>query len=220
MKTNQLPSVILCVLYSVLFNGCATMYAPSSDKITINTIPTGADVYYGAHLLGKTPLTYSFKRETFEQKKLDIRMDGYKNQELALEKTLEKTALFNLGFITTTFGATSWGIDAATGNMIKYSPDSYLVDLEKNNSSNQKYQTRLQRLRFVVLNQDHLMKDIADGDGEYLRTYFESRAFNITFDNYQVFLNHVSRQAPMLLSANESIVFYNNLENMLSYSNP
>ena len=128
LKVIKNSSIILCIMCSALFAGCASMFAPNSDNITIKTNPEGADVYYGGNLLGQTPLTYSFKRETFEQKKLNIRKEGYKNQELLLEKTIEKIALFNLGFTTTTFGATSWGIDAATGNAIKYSPDSYLID--------------------------------------------------------------------------------------------
>ena len=209
------PSIILCAI-CILFAGCATMFAPNSDNITIRTNPEDADVFYGTNLLGKTPLTYSFKRETFEQKKLDIRKEGYKTQELLLQKTIEKKALYNLAFILTTMGVTSWGIDAATGNMIKYSPDSYLIDLEKDaNSSSQKDHARLQRFRFVVMNQDNLMKDISAGGGEYLRAYFESRPSNITSDNYQVFLNHVSHQALLLLSTDDPIIFYNNLEKNL-----
>jgi hypothetical protein len=196
-------------------SGCASMYAPSSDNITIMTIPEGADVYYGTHLLGKTPLTYSLARNTFERKILNIRKKGYKNQELLLEKTLEGKALWNLAFITTTLGVTSWGIDAANGNMIKYSPDSYLIDLEKDdNSSSQKGQARLQRLRFVALNQDNLKKDIATGDGEYLRVYFASKLSNTAFNNYQDFLSHVSNQAPFLLPLRDPVEFYNCLENI------
>ena len=203
---------VICVL-----SGCATMLAPDSDNITIKTNPEGANIYHGANLLGKTPLTYSFKRETFEQKKLDIRMEGYKNQELLLQKTIEDKALYNFVFILTTMGVTSWGIDAATGNMIKYSPDSYLIDLEKEyHSLSQKDVTRSQRFRFVILNQTNLMKDIVSRDGEYLRAYFEMRSFNSTLDNYKIFLSHVSQQEFLLLSTDEPLEFYNNLENIFS----
>jgi len=207
-------SFVFLIAY-IFLSGCASMFAPNSDNITIITNPEGADVYYGTHLLGKTPLTYSFARDTFERKTLNIRKQGYKNQELLLEKTLEGKALFNLAFITTTFGVTSWGIDAAKGNMIKYYPDSYLIDLEKdNNSSSQKDHSRLQRLRFVALNQDNLKKEIAIGDGEYLRAYFAISPSKTTFNNYQDFLSHVSRQAPLLLALHDPLEFYNCLENM------
>ena len=207
-------SIVLFIAYALL-SGCASMFAPHSDNITIRTNPEGADVYHGTHLLGKTPLTYSFDRDTFERKILNIRMKGYKNQELLLEKTLEGKALFNFIFILTTSGATSWGIDAATGNMIKYYPDSYLIDLEKDdNLSREKEHARLQRLRFVALNQDDLKKDIATGDGEYLRAYFASKPSKTAFNNYQDFLRHVSRQAPLLLPLSDPVEFYNCLENI------
>ncbi len=207
-------SFILYVML-ILLSGCATMYAPKNDNITIKTNPEGADVYLGASLLGKTPLTYSFKRETFEQKTLSIRKQGYKNQELFLQRTIEKKALYNLGFIITTFGVTSWGIDAATGALIKYYPDSYLIDLENdNNSSSYKDLNRFQRFRFVVLNLDNLMKDIASGGGEYLRSYYDSRPARVTPDDYQEFVNRVSLQEDLLLSATDPIEFYTGLENI------
>lgn len=206
---------IVIIVMCILASGCATMYAPESDNVTIQSNPEGADVYYGAQLLGTTPLTYSFKRDTFERKTLSIRKKGYKNQEVLLEKTLEKKALYNIAFITTTMGVTSWGIDAASGHMIKYSPDSYLIDLEKvNQSARGKDRARFQRLRFVALNQYYLMNDIATGDGEYLRAYFDSRPSDTAFDNYQKFLGHVSRQALLLLSLHDSVELYNCLESI------
>jgi len=45
--------------------GCATMFAPDSDDITFKTEPEGAEIYDGVNLIGKTPLTYSFVRNTF-----------------------------------------------------------------------------------------------------------------------------------------------------------
>lgn len=92
----------------LLLSGCASMMAPISDFVTINTVPQGAEVYLGDELLGKTPVTHVFKRQTFEKKTLSIRKKGYKTRELLLETALESTALLNLGFITTTSGVTSW----------------------------------------------------------------------------------------------------------------
>lgn len=204
---------IVIVAMCILASGCATMYTPESDNVTIQSNPEGADVYYGAQLLGTTPLTYSFKRDTFERKTLSIRKKGYKNQEVLLEKTLEKKALYNIAFITTTLGVTSWGIDAASGHMIKYSPDSYLIDLEKvNQSAREKDHARFQRLRFVVLNQYYLINDIATGDGEYLRAYFDSRPSNETVHPYQSFLKNVSSKSQLLLSTLDPLDFYNCLE--------
>jgi hypothetical protein len=206
------PLIIACVI--VLIAGCATMYAPESDKVTITSNPEGADVYYGAQLLGTTPLTYAFKREVFERKTLILRKHGYKNQEVLLAKTLEKKALYNIAFITTTFGVTSWAIDANSGRMVQYSPDSYLIDMEKSDQPSEKDHAGLQRLRFVVLNQSSLMKDISLGDGEYLRTYYDARPAHKKSENYRQFLSNISAQSVALLSTLEPVKFYNQLENI------
>lgn len=205
-------NIIICIICT-LFTGCATMYAPGSDNITIKTNPDGADIYYGANLLGQSPIVYTFDRETFQRQSLVIRKQGYKTKEVLLGTTLEKKALLNFGFFITTSGATSWAVDAATGNMIKYFPDSYLIDLEKDdNSSVQKNHSRIHRFRFVVMNQAHLMKDIAAGDGEYLRAYFENRFPNTTSNTYQMFQACIISKALLLLSTDDPVEFFNNLE--------
>jgi hypothetical protein len=197
----------------MLLSGCATMFAPGSDKITIKTDPAGADVYEGGDFLGKTPLTHSFERELLYRRVLTIKKEGYATQELNLRDTLERTALWNFGFSTTTCGATSWAIDALSGNMIKYSPDSYFIELEKKGATvSWEDHMRRQRIRFVLLNRDSLMKDIAAGDGNYLRTYFEMRPLQQPLDTYQSFLNHISNQAQLLLCQNDPVEFYQELE--------
>lgn len=209
MKLQLMIRCALCMLLS----GCATMFAPDSDKVTIKTSPADAEVYEGATLLGKTPLTHSFKRDTFEKKILTIKKDGYTSEELPLNKVLEKTALWNFGFFITTCGATSWGIDAHSGNMIKYSPDSYYIELEKKgNSVSRDDHLRLQRLRFVLLNQDSLMKDIAVGEGAYLKAYFEMRPFQQAFTDYRGVLSPVSKQALLSLRLDEPVEFFHELE--------
>lgn len=115
--------LITACIISLVLSSCATMFAPSKDEITIKTDPEGADVYEGVNLLGKTPLTHTFDRETSGQKVLTIKKQGHKSHKLELGKTLEEKALLNFVFFLTTMGATSWGIDAISGNMVKYSPD-------------------------------------------------------------------------------------------------
>jgi hypothetical protein len=213
LKTARNFSLAVCM--ALLLGGCATMYAPGTDNVTIKTNPEGADVYYGAHLLGKTPLTYEFKRDTFERKTLTIRKEGYKNEEILLEKTLESKALYNFAFFLTTSGVTSWGIDAINGNMVKYTPDSYLIDLMKvGSTAGHNDHERLQRLRFVVLNQTALMKDISDGDGEYIRAYYEIRMPNTGDTTYRKFLDRIARNALLLLSSGEPLDFYRGLESI------
>jgi hypothetical protein len=212
LKVAMTQLIAHCII-SILLFGCATMLAPGKDEVTLKTIPEGAEVYDGANLLGKTPLTYSFDRETFGQKVLTIKMEGHKSHDLQFKRSLEEKSLFNLVFILTTLGATSWGIDAVSGNMIKYSPNSYLIELSRDgDSANQIDKTRWQRVRFVVLNHAYLRKYISKGDGEYLRAYYEIRRSKHAFNKYQEFLSHVSNQAQYLLTLSDPIEFFNELE--------
>ena len=205
-----------CLLFiAFMLNGCASMLAPNTDTLTIKTIPDGADVYDGVHVLGKTPLVQTFTRNTFEVKTLTLRLEGYKSQDLMLQRVIEKKALYNFAFFLTTCGVTSWGIDALNGNMIMYSPDSYLIELEKNAADpHKKDQVRWDRMRFVVMNRDQLMKDVASGGGEYLRAYFESLQVSPSFGGYQEFLGQVAGRAHDLLSTSDAVDFCYVLENI------
>ncbi|MDA8098341.1 MAG: PEGA domain-containing protein [Nitrospiraceae bacterium] len=215
MKTRiAVPScTIVILLFSLLPAGCATMFSPDSDMVTIKSIPSGAEVYQGAHMLGKTPLTREFKRDTFERITLTIRKEGYRSHEFLLEKTIEGTSLFNFVFIITTFGATSWGIDAGSGHLIKYSPDSYLIDLGKSDGKSAQDDHSV-RLRFVVLNQADLQSNIAAGDGEYLRAYFAARPADITIDSYRQFNMRVDFHRSDLLTLTDPVEFYTYLESI------
>jgi len=140
-------------------------------------------------------------------------MEGRKSEKLYLGRTLEEKALFNFGFFLTTMGATSWGIDALTGHMIKYYPNSYLIELEKEEDhASKKEQAYRQRLRFVVVNHDSLKKDIAMGQGEYLRAYYEIGQPERLFDDYQNFRNQISSQARWLLAVGDPVEFHRELE--------
>jgi hypothetical protein len=212
-KECSISCLAAAALMVVLLSGCASMFAPATDTIRVNSIPGGAKVYDGANLLGTTPLTQMFKRSTFEHKTLSVRKEGYKPQEVPLGTALDSNALWNFAFFITTMGVTSWGTDATNGNMVKYHPDSYLIELEKEGGAKApKERADSERLRFVALNQDFLQQDIARGDGEYLSAYFEIRPQGSAPGKYAAFLRGVSREAPRLLSLYDPVEFYKSLE--------
>lgn len=203
------PFFIL-LFFLLLASGCATMFSRKEDAVTIKTEPPGAEVYLGAEPLGTTPLTYTFKRDTFEQKRLTLRKAGYKTREFDLGRTLEPKALFNLGFFLTTAGASSWGTDAATGAMIRYSPDSYFLDLEpENRPSDQAERARRGRTAFVLVNHRRLTSDLARGEGESLSAYYALLGLPERVD---AFLIRMREAAPLLLSADDPVDFSEKLE--------
>lgn len=166
---------LLCLL---LFPACATIFSKSSDEIQIDSEPQGAKVYLDGAILGETPLKHNLERDTFGNPILMFKKDGYETRQYRVEKTLNKTALWNFGFITTTFGATSWGIDALSGKMIEYSPKAYVAELEPKKRS--KDQGHLapgggRVFQYVIENFEKLRGDIARGGGEHLRHYWKLR---------------------------------------------
>ena len=202
----------------VFLYGCASMYAPSSDTITIDSIPQGAEVYDGSKLLGVTPMTHTFKRDTFVHKKLTLRKGEYKSHEFQLGRTLEPMAFLNVGFICTSMGVTSWGIDAASGNMIQYSPDSYLIDLKPVASGTGSIERR-NRLRYVLMNYDSLRSDLARSRGEYLISYYRLKN---PLGDYQGFLDLLLSESSVLLAQEDAVALFQSLESLPNalYSNP
>ncbi|MBI3805353.1 MAG: PEGA domain-containing protein [Nitrospirae bacterium] len=202
--------IAFVLLFFFLFAGCATMFSQREDTVTIKTEPPGAEVYLGVEPLGTTPLTRTFKRSTFEQKNLNIRKEGYKTKELPLMRTVEPVALFNFGFFTTTGGATSWGIDAMTGAMTKYDPNSYYIDLEpEEKRSNLLEDHRRSRAAFVISNHHRFKEEIARGGGAYLSAYYQIRRRP---ERYDAFLQRLRDAAPALLSQEDGVDFYHALE--------
>jgi hypothetical protein len=55
---------ITFALVYFLIAGCATMFGPKTDKVTVNSEPEGAEVYFRGELLGKTPLETDLPRRS------------------------------------------------------------------------------------------------------------------------------------------------------------
>lgn len=200
--------IAMSVLF--LFSGCATLFSKKEDTITIKTEPPGAEVYVGVEPIGTTPLTYTFRRKTFEQKSLNIRKAGYKTKEMQLGRTLDATALFNFGFFLTTSGAPSWGIDALSGAMVQYDPQSYFIDLEPDKREAEPgEEDRRSRRAFVLFNHHRLKSDIARGGGEYLSAYHRMIE---SPEGYGLFLDRLRQDAADLISREEGVAFYEEME--------
>lgn len=119
------------MLMAIFFStGCASMFGDSTDTVEITSEPAGADVYFRKKHLGTTPLTVALERRV-EASQLQFEKTGYKPKNVPLSRHVTGKAFWNFGFITTTSGATSWGVDALSGKMWEYSPKSYVVNLEK-----------------------------------------------------------------------------------------
>jgi hypothetical protein len=197
------------------------MFAPDYDDLTIESEPSGAEVYIGADHIGTTPFTYRFDRVTFESPEITIRKEGYKSQTVRLERTFDNYALLNLGFILTTSGVTSFGIDAASGNMTKYAPNSYLIDLQKTGGeSSASWRRHHSVIAFVLTNHMNLMKDISKGGGEYTKAYYDLKVAQGSRVTYPEFLENVQRQSESLVSCKSEMELYRALDNIIATPDP
>jgi hypothetical protein len=189
------------------------MFSRSYDDLTIESNPPGAEVFMGAEQIGTTPFTKRFERVTFEAPEITLRKEGYDPQSVTLERTLATPALGNLVFILTTMGVTSWGIDAASGNMIQYTPDSYLIDLQKFGSGGSaSWRRNHVTLAFVLTNQMNIMQDISKGGGEYLEAYYQLNIAPMSTASYPSFVDTVRNESGSLLLCENGLELHQALE--------
>ncbi len=118
--------IYLLIFSFLLFTGCATIISGTTDDVSFDSIPSGAELYIDGEYTGKTPITVTVSRNTFGQKYFTIRHDGYDSKRLNLVKSINVISFLN---------CTSWPLwstDALTGAMILYQPHSYFIELNRN----------------------------------------------------------------------------------------
>lgn len=115
--------VALLVFLTVSFSSCATIFTGSRQTVKVASFPPGADVYVEGEKMGQTPTEITLKKG-FNPESVVVKKDGFENKNLPLNTTLNPVAILNL------FGILGWGIDAATGAMMKYDRKFYEVTLD------------------------------------------------------------------------------------------
>lgn len=113
------------LIFSVItLSGCATIFSPNNDQITLNSIPQNAVITIDGNRVGRTPSTVLVKRQ-LTPPRIEIKNDGYYSRNINLQNTVNPVTFINVlfwpGFI----------VDAITGNMMKAQQFNYEVELEK-----------------------------------------------------------------------------------------
>ena len=200
MKTT----VATLLALSLVLSSCATLFGKSKDEVSFTSIPAGAKVYNGDKLLGVTPFKYVFDRDTFNHIHVMVRKDGYESQKFMMKKTLAKAAIFNLTSVL------SWGTDALSGNMMEYSPKSYLIELKKEGRASFEEQRRSQLVKLVALNRNDLFENIAKGDGEELENLME--LYQIPNQKRASIINNLRNNMTGLLDIQEPVALSSQVE--------
>ncbi|MBA5247233.1 hypothetical protein H1R16_06800 [Marnyiella aurantia] len=124
MKTKNLPFLILIGMSSV---SCATILTGTSDDVSFKSEPAGATVFVKNIEKCQTPCIVSVQR-TLSKSTAEIKLDGYQDQSVKLEKTFNPVSLVNILI----GGAIGVAVDAATGSLTKYQKKTYEVKMEAN----------------------------------------------------------------------------------------
>lgn len=197
----------LAALIVLNVSSCATLFSKKTDTIKIESDPPGAEVSIEGENFGETPVSIEVRRSTFGQKYLTLKKKGYKTRRVFLEKNIDGTSFFNLGFITTTFGATSWGIDALSGAMFEYRPGYYSIDLEKNNDKAELNKpggtpTKEDFQLFVTKSFSKLKRDISSGGGEWLSAYIAMKQRQISVSKERLMRAIEEKKSELIQSLN------------------
>jgi hypothetical protein len=203
---SKLPTTLLASLFALALSSCATMIGDSTDEIQIDSEPSGAQVFWKQNLIGTTPVTAKLNRET-EAKFLTFKKDGYQTKVIALPRTIATAALWNLIFLPTTSGVTSFGIDGLTGKLFKVSPTSFVIALEKVTAEN----TAESRLEYVLNSFEQLRSDLAKGDGQSLRGLCRFSSETATNDGCEALVIDLVSKREVLLSVRDGLELYRKL---------
>lgn len=154
--------------------GCATIVDGKTQIVSISSNIDGADIVIidtkkGTTIkVGTTPFTGAVPR--IHHAILKVSKNGYKSTQLAMNT--EVNYIFLGGIITG--GTTGTTTDYSTGALWRYTPSSYMANLEPvtNAASIEKFRRESPVRIFSLMNYDRLTSDIAAGRGEYLDSLY------------------------------------------------
>ncbi|MFW0715667.1 PEGA domain-containing protein [Pedobacter sp. N23S346] len=119
---------VAAVSATLMFSSCATIFTGTRQNVQINSSPPAADIEVDGLKVGVTPMAVSLKKG-FTGQTVSLKLEGYET------KMFQPTTDFNAVAVLNFIGLIGWGVDAATGAMMKYNPKVYEIQLEKKKSN-------------------------------------------------------------------------------------
>lgn len=104
----------------LLLSGCATIISGSNQTLTFNSNVEGVNVYVDGALIGKTPVSASFKKNKAQT--VMFTKDGYESVTRNITKEFDPVAVLSIfwDFSTTDF---------ITGAVYEYAPNAIYVEM-------------------------------------------------------------------------------------------
>ncbi len=129
MKT-KICKFILLAFSCICLSSCATIFSGSKKTIVFESdnVETADLIIDGRKIKNVTfPFTYKVRRG-FEETIVTAEAEGYESNLVTIEKTFNPVSILNL------FSILGWGIDAATGAMMKPEYNFYQLEFTPINS--------------------------------------------------------------------------------------
>lgn len=127
---NKLNSLLLCTATGLAFTSCATIFCGSRAKVTFDTnVPVESatlTIDGKKHQVTAFPYKAKIKRG-FRKTEVVAEAPGYEKTELNVYKNFNAVSLLNILI----GGIIGFGVDAATGGMMKPDEDHYEIMFTK-----------------------------------------------------------------------------------------
>jgi PEGA domain len=136
IQSKKLIVAILILTITTLFSGCATIFNPAKQKVTIGANVPGAKVYIDGVFRGETPLTVKVPKK--KDLVLEVRKEGYKSKPITVDTSVGiGWVLFDIVFLVPGIlnllllipGVIALAVDGATGNWRSLDNDKIDVTL-------------------------------------------------------------------------------------------
>lgn len=204
-----LSGLIACLT----LNGCASIFTDGEDTVTFNSNVEQTNVFLDGSKIGVTPLTLSLDRQ-IENRPLKFTKAGYQTQEMMLGKTFNMNFGMLLDLTGTATTLTPMGVNALTGNMIRYTPTDYHIEMEPEKTGDRRlFRQRVASMRFAAYNFPDIQKDLVAGKGEYLDGL--NASFQIPPAQKETFKEVLQVNIKTLITADNGLEFWNRLNQLV-----
>ncbi|MEZ4741793.1 MAG: PEGA domain-containing protein [Bdellovibrionota bacterium] len=119
---------VAVVLGSLLLSGCATLFGDKDRSVRVESKPSGATVLLNGMPYGKTPTILQLTN-MLSSNMVMLKLDGYEEVTRPVTTSIQPIAFLNL------INIICWGIDLATGNVMKVDTKVISVDLDKKSAT-------------------------------------------------------------------------------------
>jgi len=195
------------------FSGCATIFSDGEDVITFNSNVDKTKVFLDGIKLGETPLTIPIERRT-KNRNLKFTKSGYQTQEFPLSHKFNLNFGMILDITGTALTLTPMAIDALSGNLIKYSPTEYHIEMEPEKSGDLKlFRQRVASMRFAAHKFTGIQRDLVTGEGEFLDGLKTS--FQIPPVHKEALEEVLQANLDVLITTNNGLEFWNRLNQLV-----